>query len=117
LEDWPVQQGIPITEERLLASVREDLGPQVAQLIAPPPAPDIPVGALPDDAVQTVGVPVASFPRWLVCPQCRLLAPISSGLFELVPHLFRPERTHYRHRNCNAKRVNPALPIRFLTAC
>jgi hypothetical protein len=117
LEDWPVQQGIPITEERLLASVREDLGPQVAQLIAPPPAPDIPVGALPDDAVHTVGVPVASFPRWLVCPQCRLLAPISSGLFELVPHLFRPERTHYRHRNCNAKKVNPAIPIRFLTAC
>jgi hypothetical protein len=81
LEDWPVQQGIPITEERLLASVREDLGPQVNDLIAPPPAPDVPPGVLPEDAVNTVGVPVASFPRWLVCPQCRLLAPISSGLF------------------------------------
>lgn len=117
LEDWPAQQGIPITEERLLASVREDLGPQVADLIAPPPAPDVPPGVLPDDAVNTVGVPVASFPRWLVCPQCRLLAPIGSGLFELVPNLFRPERAHYRHRNCNSKKVSPAIPIRFLAAC
>jgi hypothetical protein len=116
LEDWPVQQGIPIAEERLLASVRENLGPQVRDLIAPPPVPDIPVGML-DDAVHTVGIPVASFPRWLVCPQCRLLAPISSGLFELVPHLFRPERAHYRHRNCNVKKVSPAIPVRFLTAC
>jgi hypothetical protein len=89
----------------------------VKDLIAPPPAPDIPPGALPEDAVNTVGVPVASFPRWLVCPQCRLLAPIGSGLFELVPNPFRPERAHYRHRNCNARRVNPAIPIRFLTAC
>lgn len=117
LEDWPAQQGTSITEERLLASVREDLGPQVKDLLAPPPAPDIPMGAPPDDAVHSIGVPVASFPRWLVCPQCRLLAPISSGLFELVPHLFRPEKAHYRHRNCNAKRVSPAIPIRFLTAC
>ena len=62
-------------------------------------------------------VPVASFPRWLVCPQCRLLAPIASGLFELVPDLYRPERAHYRHRNCYAKRAAPALPIRFLVAC
>jgi hypothetical protein len=117
LEDWPAQQGVPITEERLLASARKDLGPQVMDLIAPPPAPDTPPGMLPDDAANTVGVPVASFPRWLVCPQCRLLAPIGSGLFELVPNLFRPERAHYRHRNCNARKVNPAIPIRFLTAC
>jgi hypothetical protein len=117
LEDWPVQHGIQITEERLLARLREDLGPQVRELVAPPPAPDMPFGVLPDDAALSVGVPVASFPRWLVCPQCRLLAPISSGLFELVPHLFRPEKAHYRHRNCNAKKVSPAIPIRFLTAC
>lgn len=117
LEDWPAQHGIPITEERLLASVREELGNQVKELIAPPPAPDVPVGALPDDTVHTIGVPVASFPRWLVCPQCRLLAPISSGLFELVPNLFRPERAHYRHRNCFSKKVGAAIPIRFLAAC
>lgn len=117
LEDWPAANGVPITEERLLASVREDLGPQVKDLLAPPPAPDIPAGSISDETLNTVGVPVASFPRWLVCPQCRMLAPISSGLFELVPHLFRPEKAHYRHRNCHAKKVSPAIPIRFLTAC
>ena len=117
LEDWPAQHCIPITEERLLASVREELGYQVKELLAPPPAPDLPIGTLPNDAVHMIGVPVASFPRWLVCPQCRLLAPISSGLFELVPNLFRPEKAHYRHRNCHSKKVPPAIPIRFLAAC
>ncbi|MCL4850131.1 MAG: DUF1998 domain-containing protein [Bryobacteraceae bacterium] len=117
LEDWPVQQGVLLTEERLLASIREELGSQVQELVAPPPAPDVPLGTLPDDSVNLVGVPVAAFPRWLICPQCRLLAPISSGLFELAPDLFRPERAHYRHRNCYAKRAGPAIPIRFLVAC
>lgn len=117
LEDWPAQHGIVLTENRLLASVREELGSQVSQLITPPQAPDVPIGMIPDDSQHTVGVPVASFPRWLVCPTCRLLAPISSGLFELKPDLFRPERAHYRHRNCYGKSKVPALPIRFLTAC
>jgi hypothetical protein len=117
LEDWPVQHGVLLTEERLLASVRKELGPQVQELRTPPPAPDMAPGALPDDAALTMGVPVASFPRWLVCPQCRLLAPISSGLFEIVPNLFRPESTHYRHRNCRARKAPPAIPIRFLVAC
>jgi hypothetical protein len=39
------------------------------------PAPDITPGVLRDDGVLAIGVPVAPFPRWLVCPQCRLLAP------------------------------------------
>lgn len=117
LEDWPVQQTIAISEDRLLASVREELGSQVSELRAPPPAPDITPGVLPDDAVLAIGVPVAPFPRWLVCPQCRLLAPIGSGLFELVPNLFKPEKAHYRHRNCYAKRPVPAIPMRILTAC
>ena len=64
LEDWPAQQGTPITEKRLLASIREVLGPQVRDLIAPRPAPDIPVGTLLDDAVHTVGAPY-SFTWWV----------------------------------------------------
>jgi hypothetical protein len=117
LEDWPAAAGISIAEERLLAAVRQELGAQVRELLAPPPAPDIPAGTPPDDASLSVGVPVASFPRWLVCPQCRLLAPIGSGLWELVPHLYRPERAHYRHRNCTSRHRAAAIPIRFLLAC
>ena len=104
--------GIPITEERLLASVRG--GPGTAGPAVVVPTTGARHRTRRDDrrCGAEVGVPVASFPRWLVCPQCRLLAPIGSGLFELVPHLYRPEKAHYRHRNCSARKVNPALPIR-----
>ena len=119
LEDWPVQPLSEITEDRLLASVREELGNQVLHLMAPPRAPEEASTGSFDDPANLVGVPVASFPRWLVCPHphCRLLAPISSGLFELKTDLFRPDRARYQHRNCFSKSPTPALPIRFLTAC
>ena len=29
-----------------------------------------------------MGVPVAPFPRWMLCPRCRRLAPLSSNLFD-----------------------------------
>jgi hypothetical protein len=45
-------------------------------------------------------VPVAAFPRWLVCTQCRLLAPIRSGLFEFRTATNRPERSGFIHKNC-----------------
>ncbi len=120
LEDWPVQPQSTIVEDRLLASVREELGSQVMQLMAPPRLlEEVSAGSFPDEAANSIGVPVASFPRWLVCPHphCRLLAPISSGLFELKTDLFRPDRARYQHRNCFTKNPTPALPIRFLTAC
>lgn len=120
LEDWPVQPQSTIVEDRLLASVREELGSQVMQLVAPPRAQEeVSAGSFPDEAANSIGVPVVSFPRWLLCPHphCRLLAPISSGLFELKTDLFRPDRARYQHRNCFVKPPSPALPIRFLTAC
>ena len=120
LEDWPVQPLSEITEDRLLASVREELGSQVLHLMAPPRVQEeASARSFGDEAANSVGVPVASFPRWLVCPHphCRLLAPISSGLFELKTDLFRPDRARYQHRNCFSKSPTPALPIRFLTAC
>ena len=40
LEDWPVQDTVEIGEERLLASVREVLGPQVQALRSAPVPPD-----------------------------------------------------------------------------
>jgi hypothetical protein len=64
-----------------------------------------------------IGVPVAAFPRWMVCPHCRLLAPLSSGLFDLDPDLYQPDRTCYRHTSCNIRRNPEVLPARFLVAC
>lgn len=116
IDDWPLSQPALITEERLLKAVRKELGNQVERLLAPPPAPDIPPGTFPDDDAYTVGVPVAPFPRWLVCPFCKLLAPIGP-LFELKTNMFRPEKTRYIHKVCRTTKAPPAIPVRFLVAC
>ena len=79
LDDWPIEQGASeISEARLLKAVQHELGPQVARLLTPPVTNEhgeCPAGPFDDTA--NVGVPVAPFPRWQVCPYCRLLAPIS----------------------------------------
>ena len=120
LEDWPTDPSIAreVTEARLLRAVRAQLGGQVKKLVFPPMTEE--TGPLPDpfDEQARIGVPVAAFPRWMVCPSCRLLAPLKSGLFELKPDLYHPDRTHYEHSNCNKPGKKPTvLPARFLVAC
>lgn len=62
-------------------------------------------------------MPVAPFPRWMVCSKCRLLAPLKSGLFEPKVYPYRPDRTRYVH-NCTTQGKPPTvLPARFLVAC
>ena len=99
LDDWPTNPAYarPIIEERLLAAVRFKL-PDVAKLLAPPIVADSGLPADPFNSTARIGVPVAAFPRWLVCPVCRLLAPLSSGLFVLDDSdPYHPDRTVYRH--------------------
>ncbi|HEX7735926.1 MAG TPA: DUF1998 domain-containing protein [Ktedonobacteraceae bacterium] len=110
LENWQTSHATEIIEERLLAAVRSILGPQVSHLYAPPLDESSSGQAL-------IGVPVAAFPRWLVCPACRLLAPIESGLFALRTQTYRPDRTWYYHKNCNKNSYAAALPSRFIIAC
>ncbi|WP_435017957.1 DrmB family protein [Tundrisphaera sp. TA3] len=119
LEDWPVAQSIKVNEERLLASVQEVLGPRVEALRTPPRPPSDGATPGPLDEASTMGIPVAPFPRWMVCPKCRLLAPIppASDLLKLVPHLQYPDRTQYVHSNCHIPGKTPAVPARFLVAC
>lgn len=120
LDDWRPDPGVSreIVEDRLLLAVRQQLGPQVQRLLSPPILPTS--GGPPDPFAEAarVGVPVATFPRWLLCPRCQYLAPASNGLFELRPDRYHPERTRYVHINCNrAKTPPPAVPARFLVAC
>jgi hypothetical protein len=115
LDDWPAAQMEPIREDRLLRVVRQVLGSQVRQLKAAPLAGD---DAGPFFSNSTgEGVPVAAFPRWLVCTQCRLLAPIRSGLFEFRYDSTRPERSRFLHKNCPRLATATAIPARFLVAC
>jgi hypothetical protein len=120
LDDWPVEQGASeINEPRLLRAVQQELGTQVLKLLTPPVTPESTgYQSNPFDDTANVGVPVAPFPRWLLCPYCRLLSPIQSGLFELKLDLYRKDRNRYVHRNCNKPGKPPtALPARFLVAC
>ena len=120
LEDWPMDQGVTeISEPRLLKAVQYELGPQVAKLLTPPVSNESTgVTASPFDDTANVGVPVAPFPRWQVCPYCRLLAPIQSGLYELRLDPYRKDKSRYVHRICRKAGKPPTVvPARFLVAC
>lgn len=110
LDEWDVSKTQEIKEERLLSAVQSALGRQVTALRRPP------VEEL-DSPYSTVGVPVATFPRWLVCPYCHLLAPVESGLFELKADSRSPDKAQYRHGNCPKARTPTAFPARFMIAC
>jgi hypothetical protein len=113
IDDWPEEYTERIEEPRLLAAVRTALGYEVDGLRLPPRAPESMVGV----ATQKIGVPVAAFPRWLVCPWCRLLAPIGSGLFRLQAPYNHPEEAAFRHESCNKAKNPTVLPVRFVMAC
>jgi len=119
LDDWEQPSPMTIGEERLLQSVQALLGSQVSRLLAPPEAPEQGPGAFnPYDESNLVGVPVAAFPRWMLCPRCRTLASLDSGLFQLKADMYRPDRTRYVHVNCpSAGAPPPVVPARFLVAC
>lgn len=119
LEDWPNSDYREITEERLLASVRSTLRGQVNALRSPPIVPDTD-RLNPFEEQSYIGVPVAPFPRWMLCPRpgCRRLAPLSSNQFKLKPDPYRPDRVRYVHENCRYPGKLPtAVPARFVVAC
>src|SRR3989442_8379788 len=119
LDDWETPYPEMIGEDRLLQAVQSVLGPQVARLLAPPQAPE-PVGGPPNpfDERNTVGVPVAAFPRWMLCPRCRTLASLDSDLFQLKADFYRADKTRYVHVNCSSVGAPPpVVPARFLVAC
>lgn len=118
LDDWPISHSVEIAEERLLRSAQSILGPQVTRLLTAPRGPESD-GAQTNwfDEARQIGIPVAPFPRWMVCSRCRLLAPISSGLFEPKVYPYRPDRACYVH-NCTTQGRSPlVVPARFTVAC
>lgn len=115
LDEWDTTEAPAIVENRLLAVVRDVLGHQVSALRLPPYVPESPNAF--DDSWTRVGVPVATFPRWLRCRRCNYLGPISSGLFDLKHEPYRPDRVRYEHGCATRGRPPPAIPVRFLLAC
>lgn len=119
LDDWP---GDPeyvreIQEERLLFALKGELGNQVQRLLSLPRVPDVGGKPNPFDKEAHIGVPVSTFPQWMVCPSCQVLAPTQSELFELKVDYYHPDRTHYEHVNCQRAKKPTVLPARFLVCC
>ena len=118
LDDWQTANATEIGEPRLLRSVQRAIGSQVAKLLTPPRGPDTPGRSNWFDESHQIGVPVAPFPRWMVCSKCRLLAPLSSGFFTPQQPAYRPDKTCYVHTNCPKPGKPPtAVPARFVVAC
>lgn len=118
LDDWPSAHSNEVAEERLLRSAQSILGAQVTRFLTPPRGPEA-QGAQTNwfDEARQIGVPVAPFPRWMVCSKCRLLAPISSGLFDPKVYPYRPDRACYVH-NCTTQGRSPlVVPARFMVTC
>ncbi|QDU21719.1 DUF1998 domain-containing protein [Urbifossiella limnaea] len=116
LNDWPLKDTVEIGLQRLLDSVRDVLGAQVAALRSAPVVPDT-RQVNPFDPSALVGIPVAPFPRWMVCPYCRRLAPLGSGLFKLETP-YRTDQIRYVHANCTKPGKPPTVvPARFVVAC
>lgn len=119
LEDWQQNLSDEINEPRLLASAKKMLGDQLNSFRSPPRGPEEHGrGGSPWDESRLVGIPVAPFPRWMVCPRCHLLAPLSSELFIAKADPFRPEATQYQH-DCGRTGSKPVavVPARLLLTC
>ncbi|MBP8106523.1 MAG: DUF1998 domain-containing protein [Caldilineaceae bacterium] len=119
LDDWPANADAmrTISEERLLAAVRTK--PKLARVDtfrAPPVDETTGRPWDPQSDMAVIGVPVATFPRWMVCPACRLLASIDSGHFTIKSDRWRSTR-RYVHEGCNKTKSPAAVPARFLIAC
>ena len=118
LDDWQLNPEFchTIAESRLLQAVQFHLH-NVERMATPPLVMDESGDVNPDSPSFYAGVPVATFPRWMVCPRCRLLAPLSSNLFKLNSSLYHPDQTCYRHTNCQKSNEPEVIPVRFLAAC
>ena len=118
LDDWDLTHAAELGEERLLAVVRRSLSYSVKRLLSPPLPPE--ADGMPSllDESYRVGIPVSPFPTWMLCPNCRLLAPLQSGLFDLKTDRFRLDQNRYIHTNCPKGKYPPTvIPARFLAAC
>ena len=87
LDDWPASQSLEIPEERLLLSAQSILGPQVSRLLTPPRGPES-MGAQTNwfDESRQIGIPVAAFPRWMVCSTARTSSAVmADGALTVCP--------------------------------
>jgi hypothetical protein len=118
LDEWETTYTQEIKEDRLLNEVRKQLNHSVQKLLSPPLNQDTDNQSNFRDVQSLIGIPVAPFPSWMVCPACRLLAPLEAEFLQIRENPYRREQTYYVHTNCPKKKKPPmVIPVRFLVAC
>jgi hypothetical protein len=65
LDDWDTKTSEEIVEPRLLQAIQSVMGTQLHRLLSPPSIDESPL-----NAPSYIGIPVVTFPRWMVCPAC-----------------------------------------------
>lgn len=117
LNRWNSKDCASIQEPRLLAIVRQYLH-HIQELKAAPREANDGGRKGPKLGHQLPGIPTATFPEWLVCPACRLLAPVTAGFFGFHRDAAHPDRNYYFHSTCGkTPKAPPAVPARFMVAC
>jgi hypothetical protein len=121
LQAWdPPTLETVVAEDRLLGMVRSHLGDQVDRLVKPPAKTDTGGKLNPFDPEYLRGIPVSTFPGWMRCPLCNLIAPIASSLFEFKHNPYKPDQSRYVHHNCPKTRAGTGptvIPVRFVRGC
>lgn len=130
LDSWRVQPHTTsrvIVEPRLLTAVQRIPQHRAVEALLVPPIPEKLSFNNPLDPLLKIGVPVTTFPRWFVCPNCQVLAPYQPGsignLYTLKHNPARPADTRLVHEGCRGpkgewKASKPqVVPARFLMAC
>lgn len=114
IDEWNTRQAEEIYEPRLLQAIQSIHSMRKVNRLLTPPLDATGQSSL-------AGVPVAAFPRWMVCPRCHLLASIDEGYFKLRANKYHPDRTGYVHENCRGVSQGTnwplVVPSRFLIAC
>lgn len=114
LDFWDTHQMRVLHEPRLLRAVRKMLGKHVSQLRHPPVYEN--QGKAPPAYIPSAGVPVSTFPRWMVCPACHVLGPSSQFKQELDG--YAATKSKYYHDGCQVAKYPPVVyPVRFLVTC
>jgi hypothetical protein len=117
LDDWPRDTPV-VTEPRLLNAIHYHPELRDVEEMKALPRSEADTSRGPQfDGSDLYGAPVAIFPRWWVCPVCRQLAPLSSGVFERGKQTYPPEKIMFRHTGCQKARNPQAIPARILVAC
>lgn len=114
LDDWPLDTPI-VNEPRLLNAIRYHSNLRDVQEMRSLPRSEADNSY--DSAQTSYGAPVAIFPRWWVCPVCRQLAPLGSGIFELGSQTYPAEKIMLKHTGCQKGKKPQAIPARILVTC